>query len=476
MKKNKMILEKVGNFGILMALCLWLPSAIAENVITSGSSLKVVAGSYFVSSESLTVKSGATMDNAGTLILLKNLANENAAANSIGAGTARFSGAVAQSMSGQNIIQNLTVNNALGLTLAGNTQVNGVFTLTSGKVSLGTYNLLLGNSATISGTPSATAMVIATGTGELRKVFASGFTGSITWPVGDATVTSEYSPVTLTFSGGTFGAGNYAGIKLTNAGYAGLTGSYLNRYWALSLSGITTPTYSALFQYLPTDVVGTESQISCLKVDPPPTVAYNPANTTLHQLTASGLTASGIFTGGMFNTTVTDVISLNPGWNLISFDVTVNPDSTHLVFAPLIATTNLVTVTGFQDQQGVYYLPPPAPGIMNTLKTLANNEGYWVKVINATTLTVQGQDIPDNFTILLATGWNLISWPWVNTTPAAAFANLNPPGVLLMVTGFEIEGFYYDPANPDSSTLGQIKNGLGYWVKVSSNSALTYPQ
>jgi len=170
-----------------------------------------------------------------------------------------------------------------------------------------------------------------------------------------------------------------------------------------------------------------------------------------------------------------DVIALNAGWNLISFDVTVNPDSTHLVFAPLIAASNLVTVTGFQDQQGVYYLPPPAPVFMNSLKTLANDEGYWVKVINATTLTVQGQDIPDNFSIQLATGWNLISWPWGNTTPAAAFANLNPPGALLMVTGFEIEGNYYDPLNPVFSTLEQIKNGLGYWVKVSSNCTLTFP-
>jgi len=476
MKKSKLILEKVGRIIILLTLCIWLPPAIAENVITTGSNLKVVAGSYFVSSESLTVKSGATLDNTGTLILFKNLVNENAAANSIGAGTARFSGSVAQSMSGQNIIQNLTINNALGVTLAGNTQLNGVFILTAGTISLGIYNLLLGNSATISGTPSATSMVVATSTGELRKAFAAGFTGSFTWPVGDATFTAEYSPVTLTFSGGTFGAGNYAGIKLTNAGYPELTGSYLNRYWALSLSGITTPTFSALFQYLPADVVGTESQLTCLKVDPPPTVAYSPANTTLHQLTASGLTTSGIFTGGVLNTTVTDIINLNAGWNLISFDVTNNPDSTHLVFAPLIAANNLVTVTGFQNQQGVFYLPPPALPFLNTLKTLPNDEGYWVKVINATTLTVQGQDIPDNFVIQLVTGWNLISWPWGNTTPAAAFANLNPPGTLLMVTGYEQGGQFYNPAGePWLNTLTEIKNGFGYWAKVSNNCTLTFP-
>jgi len=470
-----MILKKVGNLVILIALCLWLSPAMAENVITTGSTLKVAAGSYFVSTESFTVKSGATIDNAGTIILLKNLSNENAAANSIGNGTARFSGTVAQSMNGQNIIQNLTVNNALGLTLAGNTQINGVFTLTSGKVSLGTYNLLLGNSATISGTPSATAMVVATGTGELRKGFASGFTGSFTWPVGDATVTAEYSPVTLTFSSGTFGTGNYVGIKLTNAGYAGLTGSYLNRYWALSLSGITTPTFGALFQYLPADIVGTESQISCLKVDPPPTVAYSPANTTLHQLTATGLTSSGIFTGG--NTTTTDVITLNAGWNLISFDVTFTSNTPAEVFAPLITANNLQMVTGFQSQQGVFFDPAGLP-FLNTLQNVVAGEGYWVKVQNAATLTVQGAAIPPNFTVNLLTGWNLIGyWPQATTTPATAFAALITAGKLQMVTGYELGGKFYDPNGlPFLNTLTEIKNGLGYWVKVSSNSTFTYPQ
>jgi hypothetical protein len=97
--------------------------------------------------------------------------------------------------------------------------VNGALTLINGTISLGAYNLLLGNSSLISGSPSASAMVVATGTGELRKGFFSGFRGSFLFPVGDVTRTTEYSPVTLSFNAGTFGSGNLSGVKLSNSAY-----------------------------------------------------------------------------------------------------------------------------------------------------------------------------------------------------------------------------------------------------------------
>jgi hypothetical protein len=172
----------------------------------------------------------------------------------------------------------------------------------------------------------------------------------------------------------------------------------------------------------------------------------------------------------------TDVITLNDGWNLISFDVTNNPDSTHLVFAPLIAANNLVTVTGFQNQQGVFFDPTGLP-FLNTLQNIVAGEGYWVKVQSAATLTVQGTAIPANFTVNLLSGWNLISyWPQATTTPASAFAALITAGKLQMVTGYELGGKFYDPSGPAFlNTLTDIKNGFGYWVKVNTNCALTFP-
>lgn len=89
------------------------------------------------------------------------------------------------------------MNNATGVTIGGKTIVNGNLTLSSGKVTLGSNNLLLGPTTVFVGAPSASVMIIVTGTGELRKEFMAGFAGTFTYPVGDDTGTPEYSPVTL---------------------------------------------------------------------------------------------------------------------------------------------------------------------------------------------------------------------------------------------------------------------------------------
>ncbi|MCX6303640.1 MAG: T9SS type A sorting domain-containing protein [Bacteroidetes bacterium] len=286
----------------LVALLLffpWFSPGMADNVITSGTTMTVSSGTTLISSGNLVVKNGATLSNAGTVILENGLANENPTPNLLGTGTIVCTGVAPQTISGQNIIQNFTVNNAAGITIGGNTFVNGILALASGKVALGSNNLLLGPSATISGTPSASLMIIVTGPGELRKEFPSGFTGSFTFPVGDNTGTPEYSPVTLNFSGGTFPAGNYAGVSLANSKYPDPTilGNFLNRYWTITESGITGFTCNAVFQYVAGDVTGDENKISCTRVDPLPWTTYGPANTTLHQLAATGITTFSSFTG-----------------------------------------------------------------------------------------------------------------------------------------------------------------------------------
>lgn len=166
-----------------------------------------------------------------------------------------------------------------------------------------------------------------------------------------------------------------------------------------------------------------------------------------------------------------DQLFLSPGWNLISFDVTLDPDTPTDVLESLITNGNLVTATGFQNQQGVFFLPPPAPPYLNTLQHLNDGEGYWVKVTNAATLSVTGDAIPTTFTINLKTGWNLFGyWPEETTTPAIAFASLIDAGILEMVTSYENGGLFFDPDGfPPLNTLTEIKNGLGYWVKVSED-------
>jgi len=175
--------------------------------------------------------------------------------------------------------------------------------------------------------------------------------------------------------------------------------------------------------------------------------------------------------------TSTDQLTLHPGWNLIPLDVIPTPATPEAVFAPLIAASNLEIVTGFQNQMGVFFDPAGLP-FLNTLTGLVPGEGYWVKVTNEATLSVTGEVISPTFAINLKTGWNLVAyWPSETTTPEAAFADLITAGKLLLVTGYELGGKFFDPAGPPFlNTLTEVKNGFGYWVKLSANyNGFLYP-
>jgi hypothetical protein len=106
---------------------------------------------------------------------------------------------------------------------------------------------------------------------------------------------AEYTPVSLNLTAGTFSEASI-GVNLVNASYPGATGSYLNRYWNITSTGITDMICDAQFDYVPADVTGIESELYCYRVAPD-VGEYNPADITIHQLTADGVTYFGTFTG-----------------------------------------------------------------------------------------------------------------------------------------------------------------------------------
>jgi hypothetical protein len=284
---------------ILMAGLLGMPDPQmrAQTTVTNGSHVIVALGTTLRTLKDFRVSNGGDLVVNGTLMLEASLVNKNTTEDDLGSGTIIFLESPDQNLSGLDIIQNLLVDNPNGLTINDNTRVNGIFTLQNGLVTLGTVNLLLGPSATITGTPTSANMVVATGSGELRKEFSG--PGSFTYPVGDADGTEEYSPVTLTFTGGTFPAGNYAGVNLKNYKYPDddITDNYLKRYWTLTSSGISGTSCNGTFQYTAADVSGNESILSTCRVNPYPWITYNIANAGAHQLTATGITEYGAFTG-----------------------------------------------------------------------------------------------------------------------------------------------------------------------------------
>ncbi|MBK9794113.1 MAG: T9SS type A sorting domain-containing protein [Sphingobacteriales bacterium] len=190
------------------------------------------------------------------------ISNTNSPTITLGsAATVEFNGTSNQPTSGlPSTVPNVTINNNAGVTLSAGLDVSTSLALTAGLFTIGANNLTFGTSATISGTPSSTKMVVATSTGEFRKNYAG--TGSFLFPVGDNTGTAEYSPVTLNFTAGTFSAA-YAGVRVDNSKHTNNSSitDFLNRFWTVTTSGITSPTCDVTLVYADGDVNGTESNI-----------------------------------------------------------------------------------------------------------------------------------------------------------------------------------------------------------------------
>ena len=213
-----------------------------------------------------------------------------------GTATTTFAGSSAQTIDGSGTVTfgGLTLNNASGLDLGKAVAVDGLLTLTNGQLRLGTNTLTLGSSATVSG-GSTSALVVADGSGSLCKSYSA--SGSFTFPIGDATGTTDYSPATVNFTSGTFGPGLVC-ARVTNAKHPeNGSADHLARYWTVTQSGISSFSADVSFSYSDGDVVGLEANLYGAQYNGSSWSILNAANTGANTL---GGTVSSFsdFTGG----------------------------------------------------------------------------------------------------------------------------------------------------------------------------------
>jgi len=164
-------------------------------------------------------------------------------------------------------------------------------------------------------------------------------------------------------------------------------------------------------------------------------------------------------------------LNLNAGWNLISFNSSPANNTPTNVFANLIAIGNLEKVTGFNN--GAKVFDPNQPPFLNTLQTIDDGFGYWVKLTNADVLNAQGGCISVDYKKPMDAGWNLIAYPPnASQSPNIYFADEIAAGNLEKITGFNNGAKVFDPNQPPFlNTLNELENGFGYWVKVTNSTA-----
>ncbi len=222
------------------------------------------------------------------------------------AGTVTMNGIAPQTIGGSNssFFNNFTINNAAGVSLAGVPEyVNGTFTFVNGRLNVGSTAIFFGPlTPAIAGTLSSANMIVCTPSSIVGK--GMGGSGSFTFPVGDGA--GNYTPITINMTGSAFISSSGMSVQMNNVkdpNNADVS-NYINRYWNISTSAITTPIYTAVATYVPGDVVGTEANISAGEYPLAlPWNKYGVTNTATHTLTTGTITAlggdiSGISTAG----------------------------------------------------------------------------------------------------------------------------------------------------------------------------------
>lgn len=199
-------------------------------------------------------------------------------------------------------VSRLTVNNAAGVTLSKALKVADTLYLTAGLLKLAGNNLIIGAAGAVNVTnPDATRMIaLDAATSQVRKEFAAN--GSFFFPVGLAGASAEYTPVSLALTASSYSAAApaYVGLTMTGAKHPNNTSKadYLNHYWTLVASGVTSPVYNADFYYAAGDVTGNKANINGLRYSAGKWYSLGKIDTVNSKFSAANVTEFGDFTGG----------------------------------------------------------------------------------------------------------------------------------------------------------------------------------
>ena len=328
------------------------------------------------------------------------------------------------------------------IVLANDIVINQKLTLTKGNIIIGTHNLTFGATApAVAGAPSAINMIVADGTGEVRKVFTG--IGSFNFPIGDATGTAEYSPVSLNFSSGTFSSA-YAAVRVTDSKHPNNASAtnYLTRYWTVASSGITAFTCTVIDTFPAADVIGSTASMVTGKWNVSlPWVKYG--SVTAATTTANEVTIFGDFTG-ITAAIPTVTISADPGLTVCqntTLALTANPegdpDFTYLwstgATTPFISPptasvgTNTYSVT-VTDANGFSSLPASV-SVVVIAPTTASASSNSTPVCVGGTITLFG--LPNSMPSYAWTGPNgNVSGTSITTIPVQDFNTLASSGTL----------------------------------------------
>lgn len=174
-------------------------------------------------------------------------------------------------------------------TLGANVTVKKL-TLENAVLSLGNHRLTV--DAIIGG--SSSAFINTNGTGVVRRNFTG--TGNFLYPIGTS---SDYTPISFDFTTGSFSSA-YVDVRAVASKHPDNTSTtdYLNRYWEINQSGITSFTCDVVATYVAGDVQGTEANMYAGLYSSGSWTLGASVNTTVKAFSFNGATHFSDISGG----------------------------------------------------------------------------------------------------------------------------------------------------------------------------------
>ena len=162
-------------------------------------------------------------------------------------------------------------------------------------------------------------------------------------------------------------------------------------------------------------------------------------------------------------------LTLNAGWNQVSFNVGLDNLNIRTVLGDVINNVALVQGNGKSFN-------PSWSDAINTLTAFDNTSGFWVKMNSASSITLTGTtlDLASN-AITLKAGWNNIGYTpatagLIRTVLATALADGKIERIINASGNFA-------PSTPDVfNSLKEMKPGAGYWVKATADTTITFDE
>lgn len=177
---------------------------------------------------------------------------------------------------------------------------------------------------------------------------------------------------------------------------------------------------------------------------------------------------------GCSTTIACDTIDLNPGFNVISFDVLPNDRSVESIFAAEIANNTLLTVIAIHpDEQAsaqLYSFNPTFGTVSSSITALRPGFGYVVEMASAAEVITCGTAVDPDIRVELQSGLNIVGYasPGIESIfdYFSVLIGANDVNLIRTIEGGILRQLRFNP-NP-SGNLFQVRNSNGYLLDVNS--------